>query len=194
MMYGTYLRVCQHLSLHDNECFWLIGVKKKLTHLAKTKQCDLIGDWIKSITNHLYWCAASAPDGDGDEIVKRWKSLMNHLCNTHDSCYHDPLNSLEERRKMWFVPGSYLTLKLTLVSCCTGSKASEKLDDVVTNTRLLQDMKKLSPLYQTSSLEAYHSVVNHFAPKLMQFSDHGIHSRYPFIVLIFTYTLHYIDY
>ena len=56
-------------------------------------------------------------------------------------------------------------------SCCAGSKASEKLDDVVTNTRFLQDMKKLSPLYQTSSLEAYHSVINHFAPKLLAFSD-----------------------
>jgi len=117
MMCGTYLRVRMStfitLILHDNECFWLIGVKKKLTHLAKTKKCDLIGDWIKSIPNHLYWCAASAPDGDSDEIVKRWNSLMNHPCNTHDSCYHDPLNSLEERRKMWFLPGSHLTLKLT---------------------------------------------------------------------------------
>ena len=50
------------------------------------------------------WCAASAPDGN--DIVKRWKSLMNHVCNTHDDCYHDPLNSLEERRKLWFVPGT----------------------------------------------------------------------------------------
>ena len=62
-------------------------------------------------------------------------------------------------------------------SCCAGSKASEKLDGVVTNTRLLQDMKKLSPLYQISSLEAYHSVVNHFAPKLLAFSDNGMHAR-----------------
>ena len=50
------------------------------------------------------------------------------------------------------------------------SKASEKLNDVVTNTRLLTDMKKLSPNHQTSSLEAYHSVINHFAPKLLAFS------------------------
>jgi len=64
--------------------------------LAKAKQYELIADWIKSITNQLYWCAASVPDGEGDEIVKRWKSLMNHVCNTHDDCYHDPLYSLED--------------------------------------------------------------------------------------------------
>ena len=92
---------------HDNERFQLTGIKKKLACLAKTKQCDLIADWIKSITNHLYWCAASASDGDGEDIVKQWKSLMNHVCNTHDDCYHDPLNSLEERRKLWFVPGTF---------------------------------------------------------------------------------------
>jgi len=81
----------------------LTGIKKKLARVAKTKDCELIGEWIKSITNHLYWCAANAPDGD--DIVKRWKSLMNHLCNIHEDCYHDPLDSLDERRKKWFIPG-----------------------------------------------------------------------------------------
>jgi len=51
-----------------------------------------------------------------------------------------------------------------------GSKASENFNDVVTNTRLLTDMMKLSPTHQTSSLEAYHSVINRFAPKLLVFS------------------------
>ena len=67
--------------------------------MAKTKDCELIGEWIKSITNHLFWCSANAPDDNN--LVKRWMSLMNHLCNIHEDCYHDPLPSLEERRKKW---------------------------------------------------------------------------------------------
>jgi len=49
------------------------------------------------------------------------------------------------------------------------SKACEKLSDVILSGHLHKDMKKLSPSCQTSSLEAYHDVVNHFAPKLLAF-------------------------
>ena len=79
-----------------------IGVKKKLSKLSKLKDCEIVGDWIKSITNHMYWCAASAPDDDGKEMVTSWKSLMNHLCNQNHDCYHDDLG---DRQKKWFTPG-----------------------------------------------------------------------------------------
>ena len=84
--------------------FLQLGIKKKLLRVAKTKVCDIIGEWIKSITNHLYWSAATA--SNGDDIVKRWKSLVDHLCNEHDDCYHDPLDTLEVRRKKWLTPGN----------------------------------------------------------------------------------------
>ena len=83
----------------------MIGLKKKLGKLSKYKDCELIADWVKSIINHLYWCAASAPDGDGEQMVTRWKSLPNHLCNEHDECYHLPLG---ERQRKWFTPGNSL--------------------------------------------------------------------------------------
>ena len=70
----------------------------------------MVNDWIKSITNHLYWCAASSPEGNGNEMLIRWKSLMEHIYDKHDECYHLPLN-VEERRKRWFQPGiSVLTV------------------------------------------------------------------------------------
>ena len=45
---------------------------KKLLKLSKYKDCELIAEWIKSIINHLYWCAASA-NGDNEQIIVRWK-------------------------------------------------------------------------------------------------------------------------
>ena len=89
---------------------------------------------------------------------------MAHLCSEHDGCYYDPLDTLEVKQKM---ANTILYIKLLWYS--SGSKENEKLDNVVTSTRPLSDIKKLSLSYQTSSLEAYYSVVNHFAPKQSAF-------------------------
>ena len=85
------------------------GVKKKLVKLGKYKDCSLINEWTNSITNHMYWCAASTPDGNGEEIATRWKSLMDHICDSHEGCYHLPLGQMERRRK-WFIPGKECAL------------------------------------------------------------------------------------
>ncbi|XP_064390936.1 uncharacterized protein LOC135338779 [Halichondria panicea] len=53
------------------------GLRKKLKALAKTKDCELVGKWEQSITNHMYWCVASTPDCKGDVMVAKWLSLDN---------------------------------------------------------------------------------------------------------------------
>ena len=65
-----------------------------------------------------------------------------------------------------------------------GTKACEKLYNIICNSRLLVDVQKMSPQHQTSSLESYHSVVNHFAPKLLAFSFLGMHYRYMIMLII----------
>ena len=79
------------------------GVKKKLLKVAKYKDCEVVGEWIKSITNHMYWCAAKSPGGDGKEMAIRWISLIDHLCDQHENCYHT--QDLGDRRKKWLQPG-----------------------------------------------------------------------------------------
>ena len=113
MMCGTFLRV-QYLDVMINKMAELTGVKKKLAHLAAASECGIVGEWTKSIINHLYWCAASATNDDdasdddddnGNNIAKHWKSLMDHLCNIHDDCYHTELSTPDARRKKWLIPG-----------------------------------------------------------------------------------------
>ena len=111
----------QYLDVTVNKMAELTGVKKKLARLAAASECGIVGEWTKSIINHLYWCAASvtndddAPDDasdddddNGNDIVKHWKSLMDHLCNIHDDCYHAELSTLNARRKKWLIPGIFV--------------------------------------------------------------------------------------
>ncbi len=57
------------------------------------------------------------------------------------------------------------------------TKASEKISARINNKSFIQDVKKMSPKYQTSACEAFHSVVIHFAPKSTAFSYKGMLSR-----------------
>ena len=58
-----------------------------------------------------------------------------------------------------------------------GSKASVKLSKIIGSPFLFTDVKKLSSDFQTSNIEAFHSVVNHFAPKMFSFTFEGIGCR-----------------
>jgi len=59
-----------------------------------------------------------------------------------------------------------------------GTKACERLSSIVLNKKLCQDILKLSPLHQTSSIEAFHSLILQFAPKMLSFSFMGMLCRY----------------
>jgi len=59
---------------HINDDF-IIGVKK-LAKLSQYKDCDIVGDWIKNITNHLYWLEhLHQMVMDNRCYIDRWKSL-----------------------------------------------------------------------------------------------------------------------
>tara|TARA_B110000881_G_scaffold188957_1_gene179243 strand:+ start:118 stop:357 length:240 start_codon:yes stop_codon:yes gene_type:complete len=65
------------------------GVKKKVKAISKLKDCELAGLWKRSIVNHVYWAAASTPDGNPDIILAKYKSMMRHMCNIHIGHGHE---------------------------------------------------------------------------------------------------------
>ena len=164
------------------------GFRKKLEKLGKQKGCELVCEWQKSIINHLYWCVSSSSNDDNDdnsELVKaKWLSLDNHVHNVHKKhskefpkCLHRRLRSRDKKKTgLKDVSGIYL-YKHVIVLFIIDTKASEKLTPLLLNSNHLKDITRLSSSYQTSSLESFHNIVIHFAPKSIAFSYMGMKSR-----------------
>nr|XP_055038016.1 uncharacterized protein LOC129425947 isoform X2 [Misgurnus anguillicaudatus] len=129
------------------------GLSKKLEVIAKDKDCQVVKKWQRSIRNHVYWTAASSKTAE--ERVAKWLSMVNHIqdVHVHDTpafprCEHATHVSKDPTK--WFQPAT---------------KALYTVEKLLTNKRMLKDVEKLSPHFQTSSLEAFHSVILRFAPK-----------------------------
>ena len=58
-----------------------------------------------------------------------------------------------------------------------GSVSHEKLCYQLTKTRLVNAIKQASPISQTSCLEGFHSLLNHFSPKEIPYSFPGMYCR-----------------
>ena len=75
---------------------------------------SLVAIQKQSITNHMYWSAGSTQDNDGDMIVAKWESVVQHVQNVHTnhpnhlfpSCVHDPLEEDDEREIEWLQPSN----------------------------------------------------------------------------------------
>ena len=50
----------------------------------------------------------------------------------------------------------------------------EKVVAALTDSRLVKTIMQASPIAQTSCLEGFHSVLNHFCPKMISFSYVGM--------------------
>ena len=59
-----------------------------------------------------------------------------------------------------------------------GTEVAITLENIILEKILLSDIRKLSPVYQTSTLEAKHSLDVRFVPKNVSFSYNGILMRY----------------
>jgi hypothetical protein len=178
---NKYIRddLCKNTRLAENLVhyfdIWHVAksLKKKLDVLGK--KFDQVASWKRSIINHLYYCAATVPAGEPDLLEAMWKSVANHVEDEHQHeglypmCDHRPLVNPEDQ-KDWIEPGS---------------PASVLLREVLHSKMLLKDVRRLSPQFQTSTLEAFHSLIIRFAPKHTHFGWLCQYARYCLAALHF---------
>ncbi|XP_031165171.1 uncharacterized protein LOC116056894 isoform X2 [Sander lucioperca] len=145
--------------------YFLQGLSKKLDKVAQNKDCGVLKKWLRSIKNHVYWSATSSTSGP--EKVAKWTSIVNHIQNVHlhenplfPKCQHPDRVSRDPSK--WFKPGSV---------------ALYKVEKILVNKRVVKDVEKLSHHYQTSSLEAFHSLILRFTPKNVVFPFMGMLCR-----------------
>lgn len=145
------------------------SITKKLNEKAKKKDCGELLPWIKSISNHLWWCAETC-EGNPELLREKWISIVHHIANIHSwdsadlyhECAHPPIPRNVARTKRWLRPGS---------------PAHEALKEVIFDKNLLKDIKQLSLCCHTGNLEVYHSVQTKYVPKRQHFSHKGMVAR-----------------
>ena len=145
------------------------SVVKKLNKKAKLKSCQDLSRWIQSVSNHLWWSAATC-NGDVKLLREKWVSVLHHVRNKHSwndaelfrKCAHPCLTRREVKRKCWLKPGT---------------PAYVALEEVVLQPKLLKDLANLTDFCHTGGLEVYHSMILKYCPKREHFSYKGMVAR-----------------
>ena len=145
------------------------SITQKLTEKAKKKDCSELSPWIKSVSNHLWWCADSC-EGNKELLREKWISIVHHTANVNhwDSadlyrkCGHPPIPRNVARNKRWLRPGL---------------PAQEALKGVVFDKNLLKDIQQLTLSCHTGTLEVYHSIQTKYLPKRQHFSYKAMVAR-----------------
>ena len=161
----------EHPQINHQYDVWHLSkwVVKKLTSKAQQKGCEELMPWIQSISNHLWWCAATC-DGNVVLLREKWKSVLLHIVNKHKwtgntlfhQCGHRRIPSSEAKNICWLKPGS---------------PAHLALEEVVLNTKLLKDLAKLTDFCHTGKIEVYHSMMLKYCSKQEHFSYKGMVAR-----------------
>ena len=133
------------------------------------KGCEDLLPWIRSVSNHMWWCSATC-DGNAEVLKEKWKSVLFHVTNKHKwngythfhECCHARLTSAQIRKKNWLKPDT---------------PAYIALEEVVLNKKILKDIEKLTEFCHTGELEVYHSEYLKYCPKREHFSHKGMVAR-----------------
>ena len=94
-------------------------VVKQLTKKAKLKGNEDLFPWIQSISNHLWWSAASC-NGDVELLREKWRSVLHHTVTSIHEKTQNSLTDAVTQSSLWSrrrrLLGSNLVLLAILLS------------------------------------------------------------------------------
>ncbi|XP_038126779.1 uncharacterized protein LOC119773727 [Cyprinodon tularosa] len=153
----------EYPEIHHEFDIWHVvkGLMKKLLSASNKKDNRDLQPWIKSICNHL-WYACSTCGGDPDDLIRKWKALLHHICGVHRweedgqeiKCVHADLTSEEQRRKRWLRRDSYAFKALTAIALDKG---------------LMKDLRQMALFKHTGKLEVFHASMLKYTEKRLHF-------------------------
>ncbi|XP_056003647.1 uncharacterized protein LOC130049724 [Ostrea edulis] len=134
--------------------------------LALTTLVEEYKDVVRGLKKKI---VAASKQKDCGKLSKWTKSLTNQLVPYK---FYIILGCrFNTRRKWWSDVGK---MRVCGQPHSQRTKESEKMSNITLSSQM-KDIPKLSPLFQTFQIEAFHSTINHFAPKMIAFSYHGMY-------------------
>ncbi len=158
-----------HISHQFDIWHFVKNIMKKLMTKAKLKKCQELMAWVRSITNHLWWCAQTCK-GNAQLLREKWLSVFNHIINVHSwagytqfhKCAHSELSREEVAETAWLNPNS---------------EAFKALQTIVTDTRTNNALPYLTQFCHTGELEVFHSSLLKYCPKKSHFMYNSMKTR-----------------
>ena len=113
--------------------------------------------------NHFWWSCQTCNE-DYVELVKKWKSVLNHIKNKHrwkgnkvfKKCAHGKLRPEDCKDVAWLTEDS---------------PAYKALEQVVLDKTLIADLKFVADFSHTGQIEVFHALINKYCPKRQHFWD-----------------------
>jgi hypothetical protein len=156
------------------------SIRKKLVAAAKKKENEELMPWVRSVVNHVWYCAAECK-GDPELLIEMWTSILHHIQNVHSfsgdkycQCGHPQLSSEQTRKKKWLQKKS---------------RAYKALEKIVFDKRIQKDIKQLNQFCHTGEIEVYHSMMLKYVPKRQEFQYPQMVARTQLAVLDHNFNL-----
>ena len=178
----TWIRKCmreKELKITHQFDVWhfVKNIKKKLHKVGKNKSSENLQKWTKSISNHFGGPAQLAKGTkscwvkNGSALYFMFKIYTNgELVNSLNKCEHRRLTKKEVKSKDWL---------------SADPDEFKALQKIVTDKKILNDLKYLTKFSHTRILEIYHALYNKWAPKSQHFSNLGMITRSQLAIMDF---------